>query len=156
MKRRLSSTGRSPWPLMSTSWWWILECPEDACGLLHQVLGAHGHHPKEAQTLDLSKILHYRIFRPKILHCQFQLISTVLVIKTKKWVKMEKFTQLAKILHCRRQWRHGQIPPLSICREIMIIAYFWQLGNRLSPAWCYIVAHLYLYKGNIIWQCASW
>ena len=33
--------------------------------------------------------------------------------KHKKWVKMEKFTPLAKILHCRRrQWRHGQIPPL--------------------------------------------
>ena len=26
---------------------------------------------------------------------------------------MEKFTPLAKILHCRRQWRHGQIPPLQ-------------------------------------------
>ena len=26
---------------------------------------------------------------------------------------MEKFTLLAKILHCRRHWRHGQIPPLS-------------------------------------------
>ena len=29
--------------------------------------------------------------------------------KHKKWVKMEKFTPLAKILHCRRHW---QIPPL--------------------------------------------
>ena len=84
MKRRLSSTGRSPWPLMSTSWWWILECPEDACGLLHQVLGAHDHHPKEAQTWDLSKILHCRIFRPKILHSQSHLISTVLEIKHSK------------------------------------------------------------------------
>ena len=27
---------------------------------------------------------------------------------------MEKFTPLAKILHCRRHWRHGQIPPLSL------------------------------------------
>ena len=26
---------------------------------------------------------------------------------------MEKFTPLAKILHCRRQWRDGQIPPLG-------------------------------------------
>ena len=26
---------------------------------------------------------------------------------------MEKFTPLAKILHCRRQSRHGQIPPLG-------------------------------------------
>ena len=25
---------------------------------------------------------------------------------------MEKFTPLAKILHCRRQWQHGQISPL--------------------------------------------
>ena len=25
---------------------------------------------------------------------------------TKKWVKMEKFTPLAKILHCHRHWRH--------------------------------------------------
>ena len=32
--------------------------------------------------------------------------------KHKKWVKMEKFTPLAKILHWNRQWRHGQIPPL--------------------------------------------
>ena len=32
---------------------------------------------------------------------------------TKKLVKMEKFTPLAKILHCRRQWRHGQISPLA-------------------------------------------
>ena len=31
---------------------------------------------------------------------------------TKKWVKMEKLTPLAKILHCGRQWRHWQIPPL--------------------------------------------
>ena len=33
--------------------------------------------------------------------------------KHTKWVKMEKFTPLAKILHCRRQWRQWQIPPLS-------------------------------------------
>ena len=32
--------------------------------------------------------------------------------KHKKLVKMEKFTPLAKILHCRRHWRHWQIPPL--------------------------------------------
>ena len=31
---------------------------------------------------------------------------------TKKWVKIDKFTPLAKILHCRRQWREWQIPPL--------------------------------------------
>ena len=33
--------------------------------------------------------------------------------KHKKWVKMEKFTPLAKILHSRRDWRDGQIPPLQ-------------------------------------------
>ena len=57
-------------------------------------------------------------FRQKILHPYFHRISTVLVIKTpKKWVKMETFTPLAKILHCRRQWRQWQISPLllSIC-----------------------------------------
>ena len=34
--------------------------------------------------------------------------------KHKKWVKMEKFTQLAKKLHCRRQWRQWQISPLLV------------------------------------------
>ena len=33
--------------------------------------------------------------------------------KHKKLVKMEKFTPLAKILHCRQPCRHWQIPPLS-------------------------------------------
>ena len=32
---------------------------------------------------------------------------------TKKLVKMEKFTPLAKILHCRRHWRHWQISTLQ-------------------------------------------
>ena len=36
------------------------------------------------QTWNLSKILHRQNFRPKLLHRQFQLISTVLVIKTQK------------------------------------------------------------------------
>ena len=64
------------------------------------------------QTWDLSKILHRRIFRLKLLHHSFHLISTVLAIKnTNKWVKMGKSTPLAKILHC---CRHGQIPPLAL------------------------------------------
>ena len=37
--------------------------------------------------------------------------SIVLVIKHQKWVKIETFTPLAKILHCRRQW---QISPLLL------------------------------------------
>ena len=36
------------------------------------------------QTWDLSKILHPRNFRLKLLHHQFHLISTVVVIKTQK------------------------------------------------------------------------
>ena len=36
------------------------------------------------QTWNLSKILHRRIFRQKILHRQFHLISTILVRKTQK------------------------------------------------------------------------
>ena len=55
------------------------------------------------QTWNLSKNLHRRIFRLKISHRQFHLISTVLVGKNTKKVKMEKFTTLAKILHCCRQ-----------------------------------------------------
>ena len=39
--------------------------------------------------------------------------------KHKKWVKMEKFTPLAKILHCRQHWRHGKIPPL------VLVWYVW-------------------------------
>ena len=78
----------------------------------------HQSQPGSNQTWNLSKNLHRWIFRLKILHRQFYLISTVLVRKKhKKWVKMEKFTPLAKILHCRRHWRDGQIPPL---REIGI------------------------------------
>ena len=38
----------------------------------------------KVQTWNLSKILHRRIFRLKNLHCQFHLISTVLVRKTQK------------------------------------------------------------------------
>jgi len=67
------------------------------------------------QTWDLSKILHCWIFRPKILHHHFHQISTVWGIRTpKKWLKMETFTPLAKILHCRRQWQQWQISPLFL------------------------------------------
>ena len=94
------------------------------------------------QTWNLSKNLHRWIFRLKILHHQFYLISTVLVRKKhKKWVKMEKFTQLAKILHCRRHWRHWQIPPLlgelvgrawNICK--LCLKWWWmQSASRSAP-----------------------
>ena len=90
------------------------------------------------QTWNLSKILHRRIFRLKILHRQFHIHSTVLVGKKhKKWVKMEKFTPLAKILHCRRQWRHWQIPPLA--------GWFWFRIYRVwwIPWW--LMWHVCLY-----------
>ena len=55
-----------------------------------------------AQTWNLSKNLHRRIFRLKILHLQFlPNFNSFSGKKHKKWVKMEKFTPLAKILHCR-------------------------------------------------------
>ena len=83
------------------------------------------------QTWNLSKNLHRWIFTLKILHRQFYLISTVLVRKKhKKWVKMEKFTPLAKILHCRRQWRHWKIPPLGFRN------FFSRFSTCWSRTWC--------------------
>ena len=52
--------------------------------------------------------------------------------KHKKWVKMEKFTPLAKILHCRRQWRHGQIPTLFVCVDSKHLLTFDQLTCTLA------------------------
>ena len=93
-------------PFFANQWSW------PTCTLEHLKF-ANSDDAYAQQTWNLSKNLHGRIFGLKILHHQFHLISTVLVRKnTNKWVKMEKFTPLAKILHCRRQWRHGQIPPL--------------------------------------------
>ena len=51
---------------------WILNDVDDT-----EVVGAR-------QTQDFSKILHHRIFRPKLIHRQFHLISIVLVGKTQK------------------------------------------------------------------------
>ena len=65
------------------------------------------------QTWNLSKILHRRIFRLKILHRQFHLISTVLVRKnTKNEWKWRNLHRWQQILHSRRDWRDGQISPL--------------------------------------------
>ena len=72
------------------------------------------------QTWDLSKILHHRIFRPKILHPYFYRISTVLVIRTPK---NEWKWRHSKNLLCRRQWRQWQISPLLSnisCKSIEI------------------------------------
>ena len=50
---------------------------------------------------------------------------------TKTWVKMEKFTPLAKILHCRRQWRQWQISPLGAHTRMTIGGP--TLGESQSP-----------------------
>ena len=43
---------------------------------------------------------------------------------------MEKFTPLAKIIHCRRQWRHRQIPPLLLHH---LNCYTWHYkGSRVK------------------------
>ena len=70
---------------------------------------------------------------------------------TKKWVKMEKFTLLAKILHCRRHWRHWQIPTLSSNVRKAKIKSVWkefsehylgsiwysnQYTHQMCDAWC--------------------
>ena len=61
--------------------------------------GLHILHLKgQRQTWNLSKILHRRIFRPKILHRQFHLISTVLVIKTQKMSENEEIYTAGKNL----------------------------------------------------------
>ena len=61
--------------------------------------------------------------------------------KHKKWVKMEKFTPLAKILHCRRHWRDGQIPPLpadKINQQIVRLSFVnpeidWEIVTIFIP-----------------------
>ena len=47
---------------------------------------------------------------------------------------MEKFTPLTKILHCRRQWRHGQISPLRKKLPWMITPtlLYWVAGQSIS------------------------
>ena len=55
----------------------------------------------------------------------------------KKTQKMEKFTPLAKVLHCRRHWRDGQIPPLT---------YRWQ--------WNVLYSHSFFSQGRI--SSAGW
>ena len=41
--------------------------------------------------------------------------------KHKKWEKMEKFTPLAKILHCHQQWRETQISPLLVICHLSLV-----------------------------------
>ena len=51
--------------------------------------------------------------------------------KHKKWVKMGKFTPLAKILHSRREWREWQIP--TLCMYIWFVAGETKTLACLSP-----------------------
>ena len=48
---------------------------------------------------------------------------------TQKWVRIEKFTPLAKILHCRRQWRQWQIPPLPQKKSYLRHSQNWGRGG---------------------------
>ena len=59
--------------------------------------------------------------------------------KHTKWVKMEKFTLLAKILHCYRHWRHWQIPPLPLAYIYVI----WGFLQHFS-SFCY-----FFFAGNM-------
>ena len=54
----------------------------------------------------------------------------------KKWVKMEKFTPLAKILHCRRHWQHWQIPTLFFISLYLVIAFLSLNRYRLPCVNC--------------------
>ena len=67
-----------------------------------------------SQTWDLSKKSTPPDFQAKKITLLISLNFNSFGDKnTKKRVKMEKFTPLAKILHCRRHWRHWQISPLA-------------------------------------------
>ena len=60
-------------------------------------------------------------FQAKNLNRQFHLISTVLVRKnTKNEWKWRNLHRWQKILHCRRHWRHGQIPPLGFASNLFM------------------------------------
>ena len=67
--------------------------------------------------------------------------------KHKKWMKMEKFTPLAKILHCRRHWRHWQIPPLIIDILIKVppllhcVVASW---STLVPSWSTALDYIFI------------
>ena len=52
---------------------------------------------------------------------------------------MEKFTQLAKDLYCRRQWRHGKISPL-----------YFDIGQDYSIIQCNT-----LYYDNLLLECSA-
>ena len=66
--------------------------------------------------------------------------------KHRKWVKMEKFTPLAKILHCRRHWRDGQIPPLVLGKVFRkVIVTFDSFATV-----CYIVDQYVKFHWNIM------
>ena len=77
---------------------------------------------------------------------------------------MEKFTPLAKILHCRRHWRDGQIPPLikifnfekqkSIFKVILIRINqndrkTWECGISSTKSSRVTVAIIFIGKGSL-------
>ena len=94
---------------------------------------SHPSSPPPCQTWNLSKILYRRIFRPKILHRQFHLISTVLVIKTQKnewkWRNLHRWQKfytaasgdgMDKFHLCQHGHNKNFPPATAICCEWMI------------------------------------
>ena len=55
---------------------------------------------------------------------------------TKKWAKMEKFAPLAKISHCRWQWRQWQISPLWSAISLIPLNIPNLPGWTSRPSWC--------------------
>ena len=72
--------------------------------------------------------------------------------KHKKWVKMEKFTLLAKILHCRRQWRHWQIPPLAGIGVLKLLS----KKSELHIDSCFLLTSLLLQNMKTNYVCLIW
>ena len=67
----------------------------------------------ETQTWDLSNFTPPDFQAKKFIPSNSPDFKHLSDKNTKKWVQMEKFTPLGKILRCSRQWRHGQISPLK-------------------------------------------
>ena len=78
---------------------------------------------------------------------------------TKKWVKMEKFTPLAKILHCRRQWREWQIPPLattSLCLGTVGVLQTCPDHNQNGENWSSVTSRYLSWLLRLSWWTIFW
>ena len=87
-------------------------------------------------------------FSGQKLHPWYDRILRALVIKTQKWVNMEKLTPLAKILHCRRQWQEWQISPLS--RKCSVSKSRIHHTNLFLSAWSSLISVLHMFTCEIL------